>query len=61
MKTVQDAIKAIDVLHGKGVKTVVLSSGLLSDTGDLVGIASTNNGMNNHLFLQFKKCIYDVL
>ncbi|XP_041351850.1 pyridoxal kinase-like isoform X2 [Gigantopelta aegis] len=50
VKSAQDAIKGIDILHGKGVKTVVLSSGLLADDGKLMCIASTDNGSSKERY-----------
>lgn len=40
----EDALKAIDWFHEKGVKTVVLSSTNYAQNGELIGFLSQQNG-----------------
>lgn len=42
--SVEEAWEAIEILHGKGCKTVVLSSSELGDENYLLGLASSKNG-----------------
>lgn len=45
MNDLDGALKIIDALHGKGVKTVVLSSTDLGDEENMIGIASNKGNM----------------
>lgn len=44
ISSIEDAWQAIDLLHKKGCKTVILSSSELGDQNSLLGLASTQNG-----------------
>lgn len=45
VKNVEDALKAIDIFHEMGCKTVVLSSTELGDDNNLLALASSRIGM----------------
>lgn len=44
ISSIEDAWKAINLLHQKGCKTVILSSSELGDEKTLLGLASTQDG-----------------
>lgn len=55
--TLEKTLEAIDVLHSKGCKTVVISSAVYSNTDTLTVIASFKSGMftNIRMLTRFQK------
>lgn len=49
MKDLDGALKVIDAIHDKGVKTVVLSSTDLGDGKNIIGIASNKGKLFYHI------------
>lgn len=52
--SIEDAWKAIDVLHKKGCKTVVVSSSELGNKETLISLASSKSGK---LFIFHRECV----
>lgn len=55
INSVADAWNAIDILHGKGCKTVVLSSSDLGNDGNLLALASSSTGDKRRITLEIPK------
>lgn len=53
--SVEDAWEAIEVLHAKGCKTVVLSSSELGDENHLLGLASSKKGSGSPCWCNLKQ------